>query len=55
MPSLPIVLCTVFAKDVQELKESGVRAVVDKSDAGTRLVNVVENLLNRESQSNSGG
>jgi hypothetical protein len=43
MPSLPIVLCTVFAKDVQELKESGVRAVVDKSDAGTRLVNVVEN------------
>jgi len=48
MPSLPIVLCTVFATDVleRESKESGIRAVVDKSDAGTQLVNVVEALLN---------
>jgi len=48
MPSLPIVLCTVFATDVLERQshEFGIRAVVDKSDAGTRLVSVVEGLLN---------
>jgi DNA-binding NarL/FixJ family response regulator len=48
MPSLPIVLCTVFAADVPERQsqEFGIRAVVDKSDAGTRLVSVVEDLLN---------
>jgi DNA-binding NarL/FixJ family response regulator len=50
MPRLPIVLCTVFSTDVleRESQESGIRAVVDKNDAGTRLVSVVENLLNRE-------
>lgn len=43
MPSLPIVLCTVFATDVLERarQEFGIRAVVDKSDAGTRLVSVL--------------
>jgi DNA-binding NarL/FixJ family response regulator len=49
MPHLPIVLCTLFATDVLERRrrhESGIRAVVDKSDAGTRLVSVVEDLLN---------
>jgi DNA-binding NarL/FixJ family response regulator len=49
MPRLPIVLCTVFgARDVpgQQGQEFGIRAVVDKSDAGTQLVSVVEDLLN---------
>ncbi|SRR6266851_3377280 len=48
MPRLPIVLCTVFATDMLERQshEFGIRAVVDKSDAGTRLVRVVEELLN---------
>jgi len=48
MPSLPTVLCTVFATDVLERQshEFGIRADVDKSDAGTRLVSVVEGLLN---------
>jgi DNA-binding NarL/FixJ family response regulator len=48
MPRLPIVLCTVFATDVLERQshEFGIRAVVDKSDAGTQLVSVVEGLLN---------
>lgn len=48
MPRLPIVLCTVFATDELERKsqEWGIRAVVDKSDAGARLVGVVEDALN---------
>ena len=48
MPRLPIVLCTVFAADAleRESQEWGIRAVVDKSDAGTRLVSVVADLLN---------
>jgi len=50
MPRLPIVLCTVFATDVlkRRSREFGIRAVVDKSDAGTRLVSVVEDLLNNK-------
>jgi DNA-binding NarL/FixJ family response regulator len=50
MPKLPIVLCTVFATDVAErqIQEFGIRAVVDKNDAGTQLVSVVEDLLNTE-------
>jgi DNA-binding NarL/FixJ family response regulator len=49
MPCLPIVLCTVFATDTleRESQESGVRAVVNKSEAGTKLVSVMEDLLNR--------
>ena len=43
-------LCTIFFTDVleQESPEFGIRAVVDKSDAGTRLVSVVEDVLNNE-------
>jgi DNA-binding NarL/FixJ family response regulator len=50
VPSLPIVLCTIFFTDVleRESPEFGIRAVVDKSDAGTRLVSVVEDLLNNK-------
>jgi DNA-binding NarL/FixJ family response regulator len=50
VPSLPIVLCTIFFTDVleRESQEFGIRAVVDKSDAGTRLVSVVEDLLNNK-------
>jgi DNA-binding NarL/FixJ family response regulator len=50
MPGLPIVLCTVFATDEleQACQEWGIRAVVDKSEAGTRLVSVVEGLLSRK-------
>jgi len=49
MPRLPIVLCTIFFTDVleRESQEFGIRAVVDKSEAGTRLVSVVEDLLNK--------
>jgi DNA-binding NarL/FixJ family response regulator len=48
MPRLPIVLCTVFATDVLEQvsQKFGIRAVVDKSNAGTQLVGVVEEVLN---------
>jgi DNA-binding NarL/FixJ family response regulator len=48
MPRLPIVLCTVFATDVleQASQKFGIRAVVDKSNAGTQLVGVVEEVLN---------
>jgi len=55
-PSLPIVLCTVFATDEleRESQESGVRAVVNKSEAGTKLVSVMEDLLRREFQGISG-
>ena len=47
MPTLPIVLCTVFATDMPERQshEFGIRAVVDKSNAGTQLVGVVEEVL----------
>jgi DNA-binding NarL/FixJ family response regulator len=47
MPALPIVLCTVFATDVMKRTSrlSGIRAIVDKNEAGERLVSVVEDLL----------
>lgn len=50
MPCLPIVLCTVFATDAleRESQESGVRAVVNKNEAGSTLVSVIEDLLKRE-------
>jgi DNA-binding NarL/FixJ family response regulator len=50
MPCLPIVLCTVFATDAleRESQESGVRAVVSKNEAGSKLVSVIEDLLKRE-------
>ena len=50
MPRLPIVLCTLFSSDVleQESQKFGIRAVVDKSDAGTQLVGVVEEVLNNK-------
>ena len=53
VPSLPIVLCTIFFTDVleRESQEWGIRAVVDKSNAGTRLVSVVEDLLSKKVQS----
>jgi DNA-binding NarL/FixJ family response regulator len=49
-PTIPIVMCTVFATHVLERtsQEFGVRAIVDKSDAGTRLVSIVEDALNNK-------
>jgi len=50
MPRLPIVLCTALFTDVleQESQKFGIRAVVDKSNAGTQLVGVVEEVLNNK-------
>jgi DNA-binding NarL/FixJ family response regulator len=50
MPPVPIVLCTVFATEEleRESKKWGVQAVVDKSEAGARLVSVVESLLRQK-------
>ena len=47
-PTIPIVMCTVFATPVLERTRQafGIRAIVDKSDAGTRLVSIVEDVLN---------
>ena len=49
-PAIPIVLCTMFATAAleRESQECGIRAVVDKSDAGTQLVGVVEDVLNNK-------
>ena len=47
MTRLPIVLCIIFFTDVpeRESQKFGIRAVVDKSNAGTQLVGVVEEVL----------
>ena len=44
------VLCTALFTDVleQESQKFGIRAVVDKSNAGTQLVGVVEEVLNNK-------
>ena len=47
-PGLPIVLCTT-SPTVHPALESGVRAVVDKSDAGRQLVHAIETALTNKS------
>jgi DNA-binding NarL/FixJ family response regulator len=49
-PTIPIVMCTVFATQalVRTSREFGIRAIVDKSDAGTRLVSIVEDALHNQ-------
>ena len=49
-PTIPIVLCTMFATAAleRESQKFGIRAVVDKSNAGTQLVGVVEEVLNNK-------
>jgi len=50
MTRLPIVLCTIFFTDVpeRESQKFGIRAVVDKSNAGAQFVGVVEDALNNK-------
>ena len=50
MPSLPIMLCTVFFADVlkPESQRFGIRAIVDKSNAGMQLLDAVEAVLNKK-------
>src|SRR5260221_6061850 len=54
VPSLPIELCTIFFTDVleRESPDFGIRAVVDESDAVTRLVSVIADLVNYQGLSN---
>jgi len=50
MTRLPIILCTIFFTDVpeRESQKFGIRAVVDKSNAGAQFVGVVEDALNNK-------
>ena len=49
-PTIPIVLCTMFATAAleRESQKFGIQAVVDKINAGTQLVGVVEDVLNNQ-------
>jgi len=49
-PTIPIVLCTMFATAAleRECQKFGIQAVVDKINAGTQLVGVAEDVLNNQ-------
>ena len=56
-PSLPVILCTIhfFPEMIAEARKVGIREVVNKSDAASQLLEIMETLLKEQPTATANG